>query len=104
MCEKEFLKSIVCIRNRDAYILYIVASWACEVTVILTQKRLSVCISLQDDYSPIVEVIEIDKNKLLEKIVKLQKTLARKNEKIEFMEDHTHQMLDEIKKKSRYGF
>ena len=65
---------------------------------------LSVCISLQDDYSPIVEVVEIDKNKLLEKIVKLQKTLARKNEKIEFMEDHTHQMLDEIKKKSRYGF
>ena len=36
MREKEFLKSVICNRKRDVYIWYLVASWACEVTVILT--------------------------------------------------------------------
>ena len=37
MREKEYLKSVICNRNSDAYTLYMVASWACEVTVIHTQ-------------------------------------------------------------------
>ena len=37
MCEKEFFKSVLYNRNSDVYIQYMVASWACEVTVILTQ-------------------------------------------------------------------
>ena len=40
MREKEFLKCVIYNRNGDVYIWYMVASWACEVTVILTQKRL----------------------------------------------------------------
>ena len=38
---------------------------------------------------------------LVEKIVKLQKTLAKKQEKVEFMEEHISTMLEEIKKKNR---
>ena len=43
--KREFLKSSLYNRNRDVYniIWYTVASWACEVTVILTQKRLHQC-------------------------------------------------------------
>ena len=36
-----------------------------------------------------------------EKIVKLQKTLAKKQEKVEFMEEHISTMLEEIKKKNK---
>ena len=38
---------------------------------------------------------------LVEKIVKLQKTLAKKQEKVEFMEEHISTMLEEMKKKNR---
>ena len=38
---------------------------------------------------------------LVEKIVKLQKTLAKKQEKVEFMEEHISTMLEEIKKKNK---
>ena len=41
--EKDFLKYVIYNRNSDVYILYLVASWAIEVTVILTQKRLLQC-------------------------------------------------------------
>ena len=43
MREKELLKSVIYNRNSDVYIWYLVAIWACEVTVILTQKRLLQC-------------------------------------------------------------
>ena len=46
MLEKEFLKGAIYNRNSYVYIWYLVASWACEVTVILTQKRLCVRISV----------------------------------------------------------
>jgi hypothetical protein len=42
-----------------------------------------------------------DSHVLVEKIVKLQRTLARKQEKLEFMEDHISTMLEEMKKKNR---
>ena len=43
MRENTFLKCVIYNRNSDVYIWYLVASCACEVTVILTQKRLLQC-------------------------------------------------------------
>jgi hypothetical protein len=56
---------------------------------------------LQEEAPPFVEVVEIDKQILVEKIVRLQKAHARKNEKMEFMEDHISQLLEEIRKKTK---
>ncbi|XP_013924123.1 PREDICTED: coiled-coil domain-containing protein 186 [Thamnophis sirtalis] len=44
---------------------------------------------------------EVDKTILIERIVRLQKAHARKNEKMEFMEDHIKQLVDEIRKKTK---
>lgn len=44
---------------------------------------------------------EVDKAMLIERIVRLQKAHARKNEKIEFMEDHIKQLVEEIRKKTK---
>ncbi|XP_051968554.1 coiled-coil domain-containing protein 186-like [Xyrauchen texanus] len=44
---------------------------------------------------------EVDKAVLVERIVRLQKAHARKSEKIEFMEDHIKQLVDEIRKKTK---
>lgn len=52
--------------------------------------------SVQADNFP-----EVDKTILIERIVRLQKAHARKNEKIEFMEDHIKQLVEEIRKKTR---
>lgn len=38
---------------------------------------------------------------LVDKIVKLQRTLARKQEKIEFMDEHVSTMLKEMQKKNK---
>ena len=57
---------------------------------------------LQEDDYPTVRVVEVDKQMLIEKIVRLQKAHARKNEKMEFMEDHINQLLEEIRKKTKY--
>ncbi|XP_059180577.1 coiled-coil domain-containing protein 186 isoform X2 [Centropristis striata] len=55
--------------------------------------------------SPSVVVVdsfpEVDKTVLVERIVRLQKALARKQEKIEFMEDHIKQLVEEIRKKTK---
>ena len=45
---------------------------------------------------------EVDKTMLVERIVRLQKALARKQEKIEFMEDHIKQLVEEIRKKTKW--
>ncbi|XP_004631648.2 coiled-coil domain-containing protein 186 [Octodon degus] len=45
---------------------------------------------------------EVDKAMLIERIVRLQKAHARKTEKIEFMEDHIKQLVEEIRKKTKY--
>ena len=52
----------------------------------------------------ITEQVEVDKQTLIERIVKLQRALARKNEKMEFMDDHISQLVDEIQKKNRSSF
>uniref|UniRef100_A0A671MK72 Coiled-coil domain-containing protein 186-like n=1 Tax=Sinocyclocheilus anshuiensis TaxID=1608454 RepID=A0A671MK72_9TELE len=44
---------------------------------------------------------EVDKTVLVDRIVRLQKAHARKNEKIEFMEDHIKQLVEEIRKKTK---
>ncbi|NXE79188.1 CC186 protein, partial [Cochlearius cochlearius] len=44
---------------------------------------------------------EVDKSVLVERILKLQKAHARKNEKMEFMEDHIKQLVEEIRKKTK---
>ena len=43
----------------------------------------------------------IDKNMLVERIVRLQRAQQRKNEKIEFMQEHVNSLVEEIKKKSK---
>lgn len=44
----------------------------------------------------------MDKSILVERILRLQKAHARKNEKMEFMEDHIKQLVEEIRKKTKY--
>ena len=48
-----------------------------------------------------VYVVDIDKQKVIEKIVKLQKLLAKRNEKIDFLQDHVNQLTSDIKRKTR---
>lgn len=47
---------------------------------------------------------ELEPNKavLVERICRLQKIHAKKNEKLEFMEGHVSALVEEIQKKSRY--
>lgn len=56
--------------------------------------------SLQE-YPVITEQVEVDKQVLIERIVKLQKSHARKSDKIEFMEDHINHLIDDIQRKKR---
>ncbi|WAR22672.1 CC186-like protein [Mya arenaria] len=55
----------------------------------------------EQEYPVITEQVEVDKQMLIERIVKLQRAMARKNEKIEFMDDHISQLIDEIQKKNK---
>lgn len=48
-----------------------------------------------------VYVFDIDKQKLIEKIVRLQKKLAKSNEKIDFLQDHVNQLTEDLKRKTR---
>ena len=45
MHDKEFLECVMYSRNSDVYISYMVANWACDVTLILTQNRL-LCLTI----------------------------------------------------------
>lgn len=49
-----------------------------------------------------VYVVDIDKQKLIDKIVKLQKKLAKTNEKIDFLQDHINQLTNDLKRKTRF--
>ncbi|RUS71226.1 hypothetical protein EGW08_021007 [Elysia chlorotica] len=53
------------------------------------------------EFPVITEQVEVDKNVLIERIVRLQKSHARKNEKLEFLGEHIQQLLEEIKKKTK---
>ena len=50
---------------------------------------------------PEIAVVDIDKQKLVEKIVKLQKAHARKNEKMELMEEQIKALLVDVSRKDR---
>ena len=50
---------------------------------------------------PEIAVVDIDKQKLVEKIVKLQKAHARKNEKMEFMEEQIKALLVDVGRKDK---
>lgn len=43
----------------------------------------------------------VDKQMLVNKIFRLQKAIAKKQEKIDFLEEHNHQLLQEMKKKTK---
>uniref|UniRef100_A0A7M5VCQ9 Uncharacterized protein n=1 Tax=Clytia hemisphaerica TaxID=252671 RepID=A0A7M5VCQ9_9CNID len=45
--------------------------------------------------------VEIDKKVLIERICKLQRVLAKKNEKLEFMEEHINQLTQDIQRKTK---
>ncbi|XP_059144837.1 coiled-coil domain-containing protein 186-like isoform X3 [Physella acuta] len=53
------------------------------------------------EFHVITEQVEVDKQVLIERIVRLQKAHARKNEKLEFLGEHIQQLLEEIKKKNK---
>lgn len=44
---------------------------------------------------------DIDKNMLIERILRLQRTLIKRNEKVDFLEEHNQQLMDEVKKKNK---
>ena len=50
---------------------------------------------------PEIAVVDIDKQKLVEKIVKLQKAHARKNEKMELMEEQINEVLVDVGRKDK---
>ncbi|ESO96872.1 hypothetical protein LOTGIDRAFT_159622 [Lottia gigantea] len=55
----------------------------------------------EPEYPVITEQVEVDKQVLIERIVRLQKAHARKNEKLEFLQDHIHQLVDEVQRKKK---
>ncbi|XP_076466901.1 coiled-coil domain-containing protein 186-like isoform X2 [Babylonia areolata] len=57
--------------------------------------------SQEPEFPVIQEQVEVDKQLLIERIVRLQRSLARKNEKLDFVEEHIQQLVTEIKKKNR---
>lgn len=48
-------------------------------------------------------VLDQEKRVLVEKICSLKRELARCEEKMEFFENHSHQLTEDIKKKSKYA-
>lgn len=48
-----------------------------------------------------VYVVDVDKQKIIEKYVKLQKLLAKRNEKIDFLQDHVNQLTADLKRKTK---
>lgn len=48
------------------------------------------------------QTLDQEKTMLVDKLCQLKRTLAKKEEKIEFYEGHIQQLTDEIKSKSRY--
>uniref|UniRef100_A0A673IJP3 Uncharacterized protein n=1 Tax=Sinocyclocheilus rhinocerous TaxID=307959 RepID=A0A673IJP3_9TELE len=69
---------------------------------LVTQKRKQARFSQSGSSVVVVDSFpEVDKAVLVDRIVRLQKAHARKNEKIEFMEDHIKQLVEEIRKKTK---
>jgi predicted RNase H-like nuclease (RuvC/YqgF family) len=52
---------------------------------------------LQDQDYPVIP----DQQLLIERIVKLQRTLAKKQDKIDFLQEHVKQLVESLQKKSK---
>lgn len=48
-----------------------------------------------------VYIVDIDKQRIIEKYVKLQKNLAKKNEKLDFLQDHVSHLTQDLQKKTK---
>ena len=76
----------------------------CDELTPMTSFSEVVCGSVATDcYTSEVYVTDVEKKKLVEKIVNLQNILARKNEKIDFFEDHVNQLTLDLKRKTKYN-
>lgn len=84
------------------YIFYVCISYWCYFKFyfdVILKFNFSIIYLLFQNTSP--EIPGIDKEMLIERIIKLQKTLARKNDKIDFLEDHIVQLVKEMRKKTK---
>ena len=57
---------------------------------------------MQVDDNPVVQVVEFNQQMLFDKIVNLQKSLAHKCEKVDFLEDHVARLVHDISRKNRH--
>lgn len=48
-----------------------------------------------------VYVTDVDKQKIIEKVCQLQKTLAKRTEKVDFLQDHVEQLTRDVQRKTR---
>lgn len=46
---------------------------------------------------------ELDMQMLVDKIIRLQRTLGKRNQRIDFLEEHNHQLVEEMKKRAKLG-
>lgn len=57
--------------------------------------------AIASNHSHSVSIAELDKQCLIERIIRLQRRIVRKEEKIDFLSDHVSQLTDELKRKTR---
>jgi len=59
------------------------------------------CCCEQDDDAAAVRVVQVNRQMLIDKIVSLQKMLAHKSEKLDFLEAHIAHLVEDIDRKNR---
>ena len=59
---------------------------------------------MQDDGAAAVRFVQVSRQMLIEKIVNLQKSLAHKSEKLDFLEAHIAHLVDDVSRKNRLDF
>lgn len=57
--------------------------------------------SSSGEHHLITSLNDIDKNSLIERILRQQRTLIKRNERIEFLEEHNEQLTEEVRKKRK---
>lgn len=55
----------------------------------------------EEEAEVVVNIVDIDRQKLIDKLVKQQKLLVRRNEKIEFLNDHIQLLTQDLQNKRR---
>ena len=56
---------------------------------------------LEEEPEVVVNIVDIDRQKLIDKLVKQQKLLVRRNEKIEFLNDHIQLLTQDLQNKRK---